>query len=134
MYPFNQSAVFLMQVRRRYFRLQSSRLYAAKKIPWQHGSVEENNEEEVQQVCTHLLPTDYFQIPHNALWLPLKFCIRYCFHILVGIYSPSKKDLKTIVYAKFMGGGGWASRVQWTHNRHKKITDHNEQRAKRERK
>ena len=63
MYPFNQSAVFLMQVRRRYFRLQSSRLYAAKKIPRQHGFVEENNEEEVQRVRTHLLPTDYFQIP-----------------------------------------------------------------------
>ena len=91
MHPFNQSSVSLMHVRSRYFRLQSSLLYAAKKIPWQHDSVEENNEEEVQRVRTHLLPTDFFRIPHNALCLPRKFCIRNCFPILLGIYSPPKR-------------------------------------------
>ena len=50
-----------------------------------------SSDEEVRRVHTHLLPTDYFQIPHNALCLPRKFCIRYCFHILLGIYSPPKK-------------------------------------------
>ena len=77
--------------RRGYFRLQNSRMCEAKKIPW---SVEENSEEEVRRVRTHLLPTDYFRIPHNALCLPRKFCIRYCVDILLGIYSPPKRIWK----------------------------------------
>ena len=41
----------------------------------------------------------YFPIAHNAFCLPPKFCINYCFQIILGrLYIP-----KTIVYAKFGG-------------------------------
>ena len=108
--PFNHSAVLLMQTRRGYFRLQYSRLCAAKKIPWHQGSVEENNEEEVQRVRTHLLPTDYCQIPRNALCLSRKFCIRYCFHILLGI-SVLPRGFEKNSVRKIWGGGGKQSAI-----------------------
>ena len=41
----------------------------------------------------------YFPIAHNTLCLPPKFCINYCFQILlVGLHIS-----KTIVHAKFGG-------------------------------
>ncbi len=41
----------------------------------------------------------YFPIAHNALCLPHKFCMNYCF----GNMQSSQENLKTIVYAKFGG-------------------------------
>ncbi len=41
----------------------------------------------------------YFPIAHNTLCLRPKFCINYCFQILLGGLHISK----TIVYAKFGG-------------------------------
>ena len=41
----------------------------------------------------------YFPIAHNALCLPPKFCINYCF----GNMQSSQENLKTIVDAKCLG-------------------------------
>ena len=35
-------------------------------------------------------PILYFRIPHNALCLPLKFCINHCFQMLLGICSVAR--------------------------------------------
>ena len=45
------------------------------------------------------LPILYFPIAHNTPCLPPKFCINYCFRILLGGLHISK----TIVYAEFGG-------------------------------
>ena len=34
--------------------------------------------------CNYLLPILYFRIPYNTLFLPPKFCIKYCFQMLLG--------------------------------------------------
>ena len=52
-----------------------------------HGSVEENSE--VRRVLTHLLPSDYFRIPHNALFFILLFC-KICFLYLTVTPSASR--------------------------------------------
>ncbi len=49
--------------------------------------------------CSKVTLILYFPIAHNALCLPPKFCINYCFENM----QSSQENLKTIVYAKFGG-------------------------------
>ena len=53
----------------------------------------------MRQGGTRLSYILYFPIAHNALCLPPKFCMNYCF----GNMQSSQENLKTMVYAKFGG-------------------------------
>jgi len=48
----------------------------------------------------------YFPIAHNSLWLPPTFCINYCCENALGNTRTSQEYFTTILYAKFLGGGG----------------------------
>ena len=76
---------------------------------------------------THLFPTDYLRIPHNALCLPSKFCIRYCVHILLGIYTVLPRGSENNSLCKIWGEGCQAECNIHMIDIFKKITDHNEQ-------
>ena len=54
--------------------------------------------------CSSIKSILYFRIPHNTLCLPPKFCINYCFQMLLGTLHIPKSIWKQCFMQNYLGG------------------------------